>query len=1193
MKLKRLIAASAAAAMMASNSAIITGASFAAETAAESKVTYGDANLDGDVSLGDALAILQFIANKEKYPMDEQAQLNADCVDPGSGITGLDAIAVQLIDVQYISRDDLPLTSEKLESFFKKPSDSDTPEEQGNATVSDGIYAFGVYNEETKSVDIEWLVNEDVKTVELFVSDDNKKYVSAAKVEDSDSYSYALEDINGTVYFKVGYTDDKGNSYESFPFFITKEEDTYITDFFDADEDGIADMFESAYGSDIDSKDTDMDGLTDYEEVYITGTDPAVSDSHKKGVSDAEADCDDDGIPNKKEMELGTNPLDKDTDGDGLTDGEEVNDLKTDPLVKDTDEDGLSDYAEHKMGTDPVNPKSVGNKDGDVFISQAVRVDAPVLDLVNTKENAYKLAVDMNVVGFAEEKLTVSKSRYTDVIDEEAIVGDVIDVVVDKDAKLDSMKLRFNIKDEYKDNTLGTYEGLEGIKRFSVFQYNEDIHMFIPLDTYYSESENSVIAYIDGTGTYCIMDSEIWFDSLGIKPEEEEDIPEKSEETGTVESPAMNGATDVSIEAQDESSAPTVRNEAFDLAFAIQMSGYDGDENFESQKKLIHDMSAYIFKNYDDVVIHLIPYDIQSSAMQLKENSTTNDFYDLKSLDAALDKLEYHAMWGPANRSLAYYQLYNELKYTYRFVDKRFVINLMNAGTMMLDPSQNGVTDVDYIYSLFWENNIDFSEVYFKKQPDSSLSYYMENEYGGLDIEFDPDTNYKAILEHIENNVEKYASYDIETINGNIKVVLKGALGPNSDNDTDGDGVLDWEELDRTYMIIYPDGTYEFPTYTELFEKADITVGKKKDENDVPYGPYQWHDTPYGPKLKDFYDNTDVAVWASNPLKEDSDNDGIRDVCDNSPFEALDDHFQVVDDYTAVKYRDLLSNGYEKVIHDSETSYLTKPMTAKMFADKAKLRIMAVGGKTKLSSLLNGTGFVEDIPSFVDVAGSTPNASKALSHFLNGKGTDMCFDDFNYAIGLTTVGRSRYYDNMNSFMDMVEKNVKLNHKFDFSTVKDIEKPRDVHKTGTLLASSWKCNYHELVCSYDLNASIDWWLAVGGGQNALAATVDCSKNAAGETVYTAKIKYYLLDYYDWSNDGEAAASDLHSSGLARSFLSYGCYETELEWKKGSRYPGDQWGNSSLCADTKLDGITDSALEGSHLAASIYYNVVTKA
>src|SRR5699024_11949409 len=52
-------------------------------------------------------------------------------------------------------------------------------------------------------------------------------------------------------------------------------------------------------------------------------------------------------------------PLSKDTDGDGLSDGDEINEYRTNPNESDTDGDGLSDGDEvMKYGTDPTDPDS-------------------------------------------------------------------------------------------------------------------------------------------------------------------------------------------------------------------------------------------------------------------------------------------------------------------------------------------------------------------------------------------------------------------------------------------------------------------------------------------------------------------------------------------------------------------------------------------------------------------------------------------------------------------------------------------------------------------------------------------------------------------------------------------------------------------------------------------------------------------
>ena len=80
------------------------------------------------------------------------------------------------------------------------------------------------------------------------------------------------------------------------------------------------------------SSDADSDGLLD---IYETDTGVYVSPT-----------------------DTGTDPLDADTDGDGLSDGAEVNVYGTDPLDPDSDGDGFSDGDEVIVGADPNDPNS-------------------------------------------------------------------------------------------------------------------------------------------------------------------------------------------------------------------------------------------------------------------------------------------------------------------------------------------------------------------------------------------------------------------------------------------------------------------------------------------------------------------------------------------------------------------------------------------------------------------------------------------------------------------------------------------------------------------------------------------------------------------------------------------------------------------------------------------------------------------
>lgn len=67
-------------------------------------VVYGDANCDGEVSMADAAAIYQALGNPDKYSLSAQGAANADCCDPGNGVTAADAIAIQKLTASILTK---------------------------------------------------------------------------------------------------------------------------------------------------------------------------------------------------------------------------------------------------------------------------------------------------------------------------------------------------------------------------------------------------------------------------------------------------------------------------------------------------------------------------------------------------------------------------------------------------------------------------------------------------------------------------------------------------------------------------------------------------------------------------------------------------------------------------------------------------------------------------------------------------------------------------------------------------------------------------------------------------------------------------------------------------------------------------------------------------------------------------------
>lgn len=71
------------------------------------------------------------------------------------------------------------------------------------------------------------------------------------------------------------------------------------------------------------------------------------------------ADVDQDGIANTAELAAGSDPLNPDSDGDGLADGDELNGFGTEVTQADSDGDGVSDDLELAAGTNPLSASSI------------------------------------------------------------------------------------------------------------------------------------------------------------------------------------------------------------------------------------------------------------------------------------------------------------------------------------------------------------------------------------------------------------------------------------------------------------------------------------------------------------------------------------------------------------------------------------------------------------------------------------------------------------------------------------------------------------------------------------------------------------------------------------------------------------------------------------------------------------------
>ncbi|WP_406660952.1 hypothetical protein V7O66_00040 [Methanolobus sp. ZRKC3] len=247
---------------------------------------------------------------------------------------------------------------EELYTYNSNPLKNDTDGD----SLNDDLEVY--LNTSCSSIDTDWDGATDYQ--EYHIGTDPTSYTFHSKFKDTDSDDDKLNDYEEIYVLKTDpfnrdtdgdglgdfierfiktnprNPDTDGNGINDRDDFFSKEETLEI----DTDNDGINDSEEERIGTDpamsnyyeLKNSDRDSDGVTDYKEIYLDETDPINPDTDKDGLTDGD------------EAERYTDPFNSDTDGDGLTDGEEVLEYGTDPRYPTTSKYDLPEN-KRKMNT--------------------------------------------------------------------------------------------------------------------------------------------------------------------------------------------------------------------------------------------------------------------------------------------------------------------------------------------------------------------------------------------------------------------------------------------------------------------------------------------------------------------------------------------------------------------------------------------------------------------------------------------------------------------------------------------------------------------------------------------------------------------------------------------------------------------------------------------------------------------------
>ncbi|MBS4933110.1 MAG: hypothetical protein KH020_17710 [Clostridiales bacterium] len=277
----------------------------------------------------------------------------------------------------------------------------------------------------------------------------------------------------------------------------------------DTDEDGLFDIYEKVIDTDPLNPDTDGDGLPDGYEVITLNTDPLEIDTDENGISDADEDFDNDNLNNLGEYQNLTEPFNPDTDDDGFLDGDEVYTYNTDPLNPDTDNDGLLDGEESYDGSMYTkygvyfDPLNPDTNGNGILDGDEVFGQSKQQSVETYDETITDVKVDMDTNGNIERNLSIESMYNIDAMSTNVYAMIGEPFNFTSSTNFKSATITFKIDQSKLGDTL--------FDNLIILWYNEEDQVFEEMPTTRDAVNSTVSTTTTHFSQYMVVDSQKWY----------------------------------------------------------------------------------------------------------------------------------------------------------------------------------------------------------------------------------------------------------------------------------------------------------------------------------------------------------------------------------------------------------------------------------------------------------------------------------------------------------------------------------------------------------------------------------------------------------------------------------------------------------------------------------------------------------